>query len=98
MSDWPKYRSHKIVQAARIVEIVKDVEGERILMVQPQPGGLTEPFKPTVREMGLNANVGDYAVIYDDDGEGDYYRSVSPASTFEKGYTQVSDADGEAAI
>lgn len=74
-SNWPKYVSHKEVQAMPITGITPD----GIILV----GAAHEPFAPTVTEMTRLAEVGGYAVIYDDG-----YKSVSPKAAFEKGYVR----------
>lgn len=82
MCDWPKYKSHKIVQAVPITEVRDGRPGEKdlpLLFVSA-----TEAFTPTVAGMAAKANVGDYAVRYDDG-----YTSVSPKKAFEEGYTQI---------
>lgn len=90
MSDWPKYVSHKKVQAAKIVSIHNDFgEGEYFLWVDPGTGVL-EKFNPTMPGMMDKAEVGAYAVIYTPDEKyPDGFRSISPAKAFEEGYTKV---------
>lgn len=83
---WPKFQSHKVVRAAKIVAIHDDGEGPDFLWVDPGTGTL-EQFVPTERAYLGRAQVGGYAVIYDnDDGE---FRSVSPKAAFEDGYKEV---------
>ncbi len=78
---WKQYRSHKIVKAAPIVSIgPKTSEGTQAVLILED----NEPFVPNVAEMADKANVGDYAVEYEDG-----YRSVSPAAAFEAGYTEI---------
>lgn len=84
MSDWPKYESHKIVQAAKIVSINDDNgEGENFFWVDPGTG-TWEKFSPTEPGMFKRAGVGDWAMLYPDG-----FRSVSPAKAFEEGYKPV---------
>ena len=82
MSDdisWPKYESHKVVQAKIIVALEKDDEtGVRLWVAG------NEPFEPTVSAMKDKASYGDYAVLYPDG-----YKSISPKKAFEEGYTEV---------
>jgi len=73
----PKYRSHKIVRAAKITEI-----GRSRTLFFGEIGGsefLTDEwmkrFKP---------EVGGYYVVYEDG-----YTSYSPAKAFEEGYTRI---------
>lgn len=82
MSDWPKYQSHKIVQAMPIVGFdERDTGGKVCAIVE---GGTT--FAPNENGMLERANVGDYAVIYEDG-----YASISPKDVFEEGYTRHGD-------
>lgn len=79
MSDttsWPKYESHKIVQAMPITDITPD----GVVLV----GVTHEPFYPTEPAMAARAEVGGYAVLY-----ADGFKSVSPKKAFEDGYTAV---------
>lgn len=81
MSDWPKYQSHKIIQAAKIVAVHNDFgEGQHFFWVDPGTGSL-EKFIPTEAEMLNRAGVGDYAMLYPDGS-----RSVCPKASFEDGY------------
>lgn len=77
MTDWPKYESHKIVQALPITGITPD----GVILV----GARHEPFHPTEPAMAKHAEVGGYAVIYDDG----LFKSISPKDTFEKGYKRL---------
>lgn len=78
MSDWPKYESHKVVQAMPITGITPD----GVVLV----GARHEPFYPTEPGMAARAEIGGYAVIY----EGDGFRSISPKKAFEEGYKRKS--------
>jgi len=83
-SAWPKYESHKVVQAAKIVSIHNDNnEGEYFLWVDPGTG-ILEKFATSVSGMMDKAEVGGWAMLYPDG-----FRSVSPAKAFEEGYTKV---------
>jgi len=90
MSNWPKYESHKIVQAAKIVGIERSSDGATVTAIWVRPAGerndsaKMEKFEPDVVEMGMRATVGDYAVIY-----GGGFKSISPAKEFEDGYTPI---------
>jgi hypothetical protein len=77
MSDWPKYESHKIVQAMPITG-VSSLSG--YVLVGPE----NEPFHPTEPAMAARAEVGGYAVIYEDG-----YKSISPKKAFEDGYKLI---------
>ena len=89
-STWPKYESHKIVRAAKIVSIHNDFgQGEYFLWVDPGTGKL-EKFTTSVLIMMVKAEVGGWAVIYEPDEKNPAgYRSVSPRKAFEEGYTKV---------
>lgn len=76
MSDWPKYESHKVVQALPITGITP----AGVVLV----GAGHAPFHPTEPAMAARAEVGGYAVLY-----ADGYKSVSPKKAFEDGYKRV---------
>jgi hypothetical protein len=82
MSEWPKYESHKIVQAAKIVNQQRDAEGEVVSVEVILPDGDKEWFQATVPAMTAKANIGDWAMLYPDG-----FKSISPAKAFEQGYT-----------
>jgi hypothetical protein len=85
MPDWPEYMSHKIVQAALIVDIKLGVSPDDVpvLLVQPK-GGKVEEFSPTEPGMARRAEVGGYALRYEDG-----FKSVSPKKAFEEGYSAI---------
>ncbi len=85
MNHWPKYESHKIVQAAPIFDIV-DAGGNLVVLVKPYGDHAVERFAPTEPAMAARAEIGGYAVIY-----ADGFRSVSPKGIFESGYTRLPD-------
>lgn len=76
----PKWKCHKIVQAAKIIRIngdrmiVEDAKGQAVAM-SVDGGTLFARYKPVV---------GDYYVIYEDG-----YASISPKKAFEDGYTRI---------
>ena len=85
MSDWPKYESHKIVRAARIIGFDMSSTGEArraCATVDPGTGYYPEAFNPTHDVMLEEAKIGDWAIIYSDG-----FKSISPAKAFEDGYT-----------
>jgi hypothetical protein len=84
MNDWPKYESHKVVRAAKIFDIV-DSGGVLTVLVKPYGDHEVEAFHPTEPAMVSRAEIGGYAVIYEDG-----YKSISPAKAFEEGYRPVS--------
>ncbi len=69
------YKSHKVVAAAAIVEIVKFSDGVSYVLddgdIVPRPSGTN--YEP---------KTGDYYVVYEDS-----YASLSPKAAFESGYT-----------
>lgn len=81
MNDWPKYESHKIVQAAKIIGIVGH-GAELHLLVAPTDNASCESFQATEPSMTARAKIGDWAMLYPDG-----FKSVSPAKAFEEGYT-----------
>jgi hypothetical protein len=91
MSDWPQYESHKIVRAAKIVR-VDHIPASTGVVVSPvrisitvDPGnGELEQFEPTVPGMAEKAEVGGYGMLYPDG-----FKSISPRTAFEEGYTRV---------
>jgi hypothetical protein len=85
MTEWPQYESHKIVRAAKIVEIVEH-GGNLSILVKPYGDDTVERFVPTEPAMILRAEVGDWAMLYPDG-----YKSISPAKQFEEGYTRIPD-------
>ena len=89
MSDWPRYESHKIVQAAKIVGFhATEGIGRMSATVDPGDGGPVMQFIPTHRVMMEKAEVGDWAMLYKDG-----FRSISPAKAFEEGYRKVEGSD-----
>jgi hypothetical protein len=84
MSGWTKYISHKTVEAAPIVWIGEPTSPEiaRVIMVD-LGDGVQERFQPTEPAMAARAEVGGYAVIYEDG-----YKSISPKKAFEEGYVR----------
>lgn len=83
MSDWPRYESHKIVQAAPIVDII-DHGGTLSILVKPYDDHRVERFVPTEPGMIARAEVGGFAIIYSDG-----FKSVSPQTAFASGYTRL---------
>lgn len=84
---WPHYECHKVVAAGIIVDIVHNfaMVGDTTLMVAPYDDiRAVEPFWPSEPAMAARAEIGGYAVIYEDG-----YRSVSPKAAFEAGYTPI---------
>lgn len=83
MNHWPRYQSHKIVRAAKIVEITRDADDNVVIWVDPGTGN-RERFEPSVSAMVNTAAVGGYAVFYDDE-----HKSLSPQGPFEEGYRLI---------
>ena len=87
---WPKFRSHKVVQAAKIMAIHEDVAGDPYVLLVDPGTGILERIVPTETAMLKRARPDDYAVVY-----ADGYSSVSPKAAFEEGYEVIGvDADG----
>lgn len=84
MNNWPKYESHKIVQAAKIVGFDTRDTGGRICAIVDPGDGNPEGFVPTAREMLDRAEVGGWAMLYPDG-----FKSISPEKAFEEGYTLI---------
>lgn len=88
MTEWPKFVSHRMVQATPIIRIDKPSEGALpLLFVDPSHG--REPpvkFFPTESQMAHRCQVLDYAMAYSDG-----YRSVCPKHQFESGYSPLAE-------
>jgi hypothetical protein len=86
MSDWPRYQSHKIVQAAQIVGFIRThtghASGVRSCALVDPGDGVAVTFMPNEQGMLDRAAIGDYAILYEDE-----YASISPRLAFEGGYT-----------
>lgn len=80
---WPSWTSHKIVRAVPIVGLRETADGVQVRVGLPD--GTVEAFEPTEPHMARRAELGGYAVIYEDG-----YRSISPRAAFEGGYTLAS--------
>jgi hypothetical protein len=82
---WTKFKSHKEVEATKIVGVQRNSPTEVVLLIDTGEGnGAVEAFAPTEPGMALRVDVGDYAIRYPDG-----FRSVSPAKQFEEGYSKV---------
>lgn len=88
MSDWPKYESHKVVQAAKIVGVLANDDGGGVygILVRADSAERNEEFWPSTGQMAQEAEAGAYAVLYSDG-----YKSISPAKAFEEGYTLLTE-------
>lgn len=87
MTEWPKYESHKVVQAAKIVEFdLRNGKRTCALVDNVADEVLLERFHPTHAAMLEGAQIGDWAMLYPDG-----FRSISPAKAFEEGYRKVED-------
>jgi len=86
MADWPKYASHKIVQAAKVVDVVRDGGNPEIilkLIVDPGDGQLEE-FECTHLSMTMAGGIGGWAMLYPDG-----FKSFSPSKQFEESYARI---------
>ena len=84
-----RYKSHKIVEAARIVGLPGFGEGRqatasRTVWIEPVSGAKESIEVPAdwFTAQGSRAQIGGYLVRYEDG-----YISYSPAKAFEEGYT-----------
>jgi hypothetical protein len=84
-----KYRSHKIVEAGRIISIKPNVGYDDMHIRVDVGGGIAENMVVLneVFSRGI-PDVGDYMVRYAPDG----YLSWSPAKVFEDGYALLEEA------
>lgn len=86
-----RYQCHKIVEAERIVRVL--VEGETLSGGSAIPKGATILELASGNYVDLEArhhpHAGGYYVRYQDG-----YKSFSPASAFEEGYTKVGEGGG----
>jgi hypothetical protein len=84
MYDFPRYRSHKVVGAAQIIEI----NAAFIMVHAPGDGEHPERSWAIPHAVELSARyapkVGDYLVQYEDG-----YLSISPKAAFEGGYSAI---------
>jgi len=82
--DIPKWKSHKIVGAAKIKQIIDGSSGETTLICH-DPERQIYSFVVDQRYMAKHMpEVGGYYVVYQDG-----YQSFSPAKAFEEGYTLI---------
>lgn len=87
-----KYKSHKIVEASKIIEVELDSKGQvQILLVEDSdPLGGNLPKDIFSRDV---PQVGDYLIRYEDG-----YLSWSPAEAFENGYTLMDETPSREAL
>lgn len=88
--NFPRYRSHKVVQAVRIAHIMTCHDGGPAgAIIQPAAApGYESPAPFNVDQAFLlkhQPRVGGYIVVYDDGA----YVSYSPAAPFEAGYSRI---------
>lgn len=80
--EMPKYQCHKTVWALKIAGIVGDQQGN--VYFQPAEPGYDKILLTPEYTAKHRPEVGGYYVVYDDG-----YKSFSPASAFEAGYTRL---------
>lgn len=80
----PKYVCHKTVHALKIKKISKMVFGGVDVTIEFIKEGYDPFVMPRAWYEKHNPEVGGYIVVYEDG-----YKSYSPASVFEKGYSLV---------
>jgi hypothetical protein len=79
----PRWQSHKIVRAAKIIQVFQD--GIMELDVHNPETGLCACVAPADKMFARYRPVeGDYYVVYDDG-----YASISPRAAFEEGYHKL---------
>ena len=77
----PKWQSHKVVRAAKIVKI----EADDAMVLDVTHEGKPIAVRPAERMFARYRPVpGDYYVVYEDG-----YASISPATAFEGGYHKL---------
>lgn len=83
MRELPKYKSHKIVHALKILNIDLDLAtGAAVITPAEEVYG---PFPVDAEYMGKHKpRIGGYYVVYEDG-----YKSWSPAEAFESGYAKI---------
>lgn len=81
-AEMPKYKCHKEVHALKIKDI--QVNPDNSAVITPEDEGFASfPVAPDYVTKH-NPQAGGYYVVYSDG-----YRSFSPASAFEEGYTRI---------
>lgn len=80
-----RYKCHKIVLAARILEAMHGEAGQAGMLLLEIPGGVLEHHVPADWMAKHEPEIGGYYVVYENDQGG--YASYSPAQPFEDGYT-----------
>lgn len=86
--DMPRYKSHKIVRALKIKEVVDptkpndETDGSRLLFFEEEGYPMKRVDRHYVRKHEPKA--GGYYVVYQDG-----YESWSPSEAFESGYEQI---------
>ena len=84
--EWADYRTNHLVKAAQIIGFDEQGKGGRVCaIVDPNGSGSQEPFVPTVQEMLIKAEVGDWAVVFVDRG----LRLIIGKASFEANYTKA---------
>lgn len=79
-TDLPKYRCHKVVRAAKILNVHNLLDGTEVECEH----GFTDHKSPVWADRH-DPSVGGYLVFYEDG-----YCSYSPAEAFESGYMMIS--------
>lgn len=93
--EFPKYRSHKIVEATIVRDITRLDDGSAVLVLEPMGGGPGAGPQPDIEKpVGKSFCVRLDAVTSDPRGGywvryPDGFESWSPAAAFEEGYDAV---------
>lgn len=83
--EMPKYRSHKAVWALKIKSITPPADGtEGGATITPEDSGYAPFYVDSHYTAKHQPQAGGYYVVYEDG-----YKSFSPASAFESGYTRI---------
>lgn len=85
----PRYRCHKCVSAAKITYLLTHTDGMLDLTVIDDNGNESKIRMSADWNHKHAPDLGGYLVMYDDG-----YNSYSPASTFEAGYTLLTENEG----
>jgi hypothetical protein len=80
--EMPRYKCHKEVWALKIRNVIPGIEGAATIF--PEDAGYAPFFADAAYIAKHNPQAGGYYVVYSDG-----YRSFSPASAFEEGYSKV---------
>lgn len=81
---WPRYKSDHIVRAAKVVRFETNANGAKAFAIVDPGDGHEQPFNSTIPDMLAKVEIGDYAILYDDN-----FMTFIAARQFEAGYSKV---------